>query len=460
MESAKAKRLEALFKRVLSDVSPSKEEAVKTAASAKMLTDRLRRIAPSDVKIVITGSIAKGTDLRGSKDIDVFMLFDKKKKKEEIVKKGLEYGKRMVDAKRGERYEIRYAEHPYIRLYLDSLNLKADIVPALKIDNIEEMGTAVDRSPMHTDFINKNLTKDQKGDVRLLKKLLKAHDLYGAELKVKGFSGYLCELLIYQYGSLAKLLDHASNFRLPLYLEPLTKKESRDKELVAKFNSQFVVVDPVDPGRNVAAIVSKKALGRFVVLARMLIDNPSARLFDSDLVPGSKTNRFVKAVIRNAGLQSYLVTVAVADKSEDVVWPQLKKVSEMMIELLKRAGFEVFLAAPLVKGKTGLMFYLAPDYKFKSRLLKGPDALLAKGTNEFIKKHKTAIGFVYRDSTLCALEPSKYRDMEHALRDILGKRLVAGRKDVKMSGARLVVGNLPKEYEDIICMDVKRRLNV
>ncbi len=460
MEQSKARRSEAVFKRVLSRVAPNAKEAAKTAANAEMLTDRLKKIAPSSVKIVVTGSIAKGTDLSGSKDIDVFMLFDKRKPKEEIVKNGLAYAKKMVDPKGNERYEMRYAEHPYIRLYLDSLGIKADIVPALKIDNIEEMGTAVDRSPMHTEFVNKNLTAAQKGDVRLLKQFLKAHDLYGAELKIKGFSGYLCELLIYHYGSLLKLFERATDFKTPLYINPRNRQESHDQKMVKQFQSEFVVVDPVDPNRNVAAIVSKKALGRFVVLTRLFLESPSDGMFSKRTVDGKRSERELASFLKETGLQSFLIVTPIPDISEDITWPQLKKIRDGMLEQLERYGFGVYLAMPWVSGRKGLMLFLAPDNRIKTRFLKGPDALRTKATTAFIKKHNKAFGFEFRDSAINALERSRYETMGDALSDFLKRKVVKGRKDVKLSDAKLFVGRIPKEHQEQAYIEMRKRLDL
>lgn len=459
MQAANSKRIEETFSRVLKDISPTKDEIKETTAHANMLMERLRQVVPRDVEIITTGSIAKGTNLRGTYDMDIFMLFGKERNRDEIVRKGLAYAKRIARGK-NERIEIKYAEHPYVRLYLDALNLKADIVPAMKIDNIEEMATAVDRSPLHTEFVNSNFTDRQRGDVRLLKYLLKAHNIYGAELKVKGFSGYLCEILVYHYGSLAKLLERAAGFKLPLYIDPVHKKESYDKFMVKRYNSDFVVIDPVDPNRNVAAAVSKKSLAKFAVLARMFIEKPDIKMFYGQKYSSDKAGRWLKTFVAEAGLTPFIVQAGVPDKSEDVTWPQLKKVSDLMLEQLKKHGFEVYIAAPFVQGRKGILLFLVPDYYVKSRLLKGPDALMTRATGAFIRKHKEAFGFVFRDSMVYALEKSRYPDFGAAMKGILASNAVHGRKDVKLKGAKLIMGKIPKEYEEQAHIEVRRRLEL
>ena len=208
-----------IFEKVLKDIKPSASEVADLTHKVNELMELLAKIVPKTVELRVAGSIARGTNLKGAGDVDIFMLFNKKIERDRIVKLGLEYGKKVLQKKKG-RYEIKYAEHPYVRLYLDSLGMKADLVPAFKIDDVSEMGTTVDRTPLHTEFINSHLSTKQRDEVRLLKYLLKAHGIYGAEVKINGFSGYLCELLVHHYGSLQNLLVSAAKFHLPLVIEP------------------------------------------------------------------------------------------------------------------------------------------------------------------------------------------------------------------------------------------------
>jgi len=75
-----------------------------------------------------------------------------------------------------------------------------DIVPCYDAKS-GEWQSATDRTPYHTNYIRARLDKQLRGDVRLLKKFMQGIGVYGAEIKVGGFSGYLCELLIMKYGS-------------------------------------------------------------------------------------------------------------------------------------------------------------------------------------------------------------------------------------------------------------------
>lgn len=443
MKAGAEKAARAVFDRELKEIKPTKEELEESVYSINQLTTALKRVVAKDVEIRVVGSVVRGTQLRGESDIDVFLLFPKKYKRERITKEGLDYAKRIVKEK-GDRYEVKYAEHPYTRLYLNSLGVRADIVPAFKIDNIEDMSTAVDRSPMHANFINKRLSERQRDDVRLLKYLLKRHGLYGAEVMTSGFSGYLCELLIIHYGSLSGLLESASNFTMPILLDPRNGIALKDASLVKRFNSQFVVIDPVDKNRNVAAGVSLETLGKFVMLSRAFTRKPSVAFFHGSGFQSGRVRSLLASFLKRSGLSMYVIASRVPDKSEDIVWPQLRKVTEFVSSRAEKAGFRIYFSIPVISGKSGLLVFFAPDERLVSRMQKGPSVFIRKAQEEFAKAHADAIAMDIRGDTIYALEKNRYATLEELMRDVAAGRILGKRKDVTLRGSKLLVNSLPK----------------
>jgi tRNA nucleotidyltransferase (CCA-adding enzyme) len=384
MKDGAEKAAGAVFGRMLDEVKPTKEELQESVYNINHLTSRLKKVVPKDVEIRVVGSVVRGTQLRGESDVDIFLLFSKKYKREKITKEGLEYAKKIVTGK-GEKYEVKYAEHPYARIYIDSLDVEADIVPAFNIDNIEDMGTAVDRSPLHANFISSRLNERQRDEVRLLKYLLKRNNLYGAEVMTSGFSGYLCELLVYHYGSLWSLLENVSAWELPALLSPKNKAVLHDPSLMKRFNSTFVVIDPVDENRNVAAGVSTETLARFVLLARGFTKKPSVSFFEKQGFASGKSAALLNSFLKRSGLDMYTLETKVPDKSEDIVWPQLRKVMEFIVNHSERAGFKIYLSMPVLFKQRGLLIFFAPQEKFKTRMQKGPSVFIRKAQEEFAK---------------------------------------------------------------------------
>ncbi len=456
MKPGAEKAARAVFVRELKEIKPTKQELEESVYSINKLTSALKKVVPKDVEIRVVGSVVRGTQLRGESDVDVFLLFPKKYKRERITKEGLDYAKRIVKEK-GDTYEVKYAEHPYARLYLGSLGVRADIVPAFNIDNIEDMSTAVDRSPMHADFMSKHLSTGQRDDVRLLKHLLKVQGLYGAEVITSGFSGYLCELLVYHYGSLTALLEKAADFPLPILLDPKSKASLNDPSLVKRFNSQFIVIDPIDRNRNVAAGVSLETLARFVMLCRAFTRKPDIGFFYGRGFDSGKAQGLLANFIKKTGLDMYVIETKVPDKSEDIVWPQLRKVTELVEGLAQRSGFSIYLSMSIIVGRKGLMVFFSPKEIMKTRMQKGPSVFIRKAQEAFVKAHSGSIAMTLRGDTIYALEKNAHEDIGQFMKSAASGKIVGKRKDVDVRGSRLFVNSLPKEYADAVYAELNEK---
>lgn len=461
MEARKVAIANKIFARVLKEITPDKMEVEATIANANRIIGKLKKIVPKDVTLVTVGSITRSTNLKGDSDIDIFMLFNKNVKEERLKKSGLEYAKRIVDRKKNERYEIKYAEHPYVRLYLNDMAMKMDIVPAYKIESIEEMATSVDRTPLHMEFLAKRLSDAQRNDIRLLKYLLKVHNIYGAEVKVKGFPGYLCELLVYHYGSILSLFENAANFSLPIYINPKEKRSVGSEEVFKKFNSRFVVIDPVDPNRNVAAGVSLESLARFVLIVRSFIEKPSIDAFYLKGFSSQKAHSLLKELLTKTGLNSYLIVARVPPKTEDVIWPQLNKFSEIIVSSVQKLGFEIFLNGVWLSGSRGFILYLAPEKQLKTRLFLGPNVLIkGRAAEAFLKAHKNAVGISFSQDKMFAIDFNRYGKIEDIMRDLVNGKLFGRRKDINLKGSKLFVNSVPREYSETVYANLINRLRL
>ncbi|MEM4209222.1 MAG: CCA tRNA nucleotidyltransferase, partial [Candidatus Anstonellaceae archaeon] len=254
--------MENLLSKVKQKLKPSKKLQEELSNLVNLIHQRLQKVLPADVEILLCGSVAKGTYLNKNIDIDFFLLFGPNYSSEQIKRLGIYYAKKAFG---GFKTEVRYAQHPYLKVFYKEF--KIDIVPSSKSLNITKIKTAVDRSQLHTIFINQNLKEEQKDDVRLLKKFLENLGIYGASLRVEGFSGYLCELLILYYGSFLEVLKAASKWKKFTVID--IKNYYSQEEAIKIFQpANFIVVDPVDKNRNVAAVVSRTSFSRFVLAAR------------------------------------------------------------------------------------------------------------------------------------------------------------------------------------------------
>lgn len=263
MSSSNEERLPPCLHDIALRLTPSSKERLHVDKIAEQVRreaeEAARKLYGEKVVLVeYEGSYAKDTWLSGELDLDLFVFFSEDfelKSFDEAIKKIAFRTAERLNAK----LERRYAAHPYYTLILNSLNV--DLVPAYYVEDVKNIKTPVDRTRFHTLYVRKELSRKPylKQDIRLLKKLLKLLWIYGAEIEVRGFSGYLIEILVIKHGGLLPLLEKAVTWRPWKTAIPPNSK--------SKFKAPLIVLDPVDPQRNAAAAVSEESLAKFIALS-------------------------------------------------------------------------------------------------------------------------------------------------------------------------------------------------
>jgi len=327
---------ESISRKALKRLIPGKREKGEILSITKTLVQQLdqeiKKREIENVEVRIEGSIAKNTWTSGDRDIDVFILFPKEFSKEDAISIGLDVAKTPF-----KDWEERYAEHPYIKGQIDSY--RVDVVPSFKIMDISEMLTAVDRTPLHTEYVNKHLAKRQRDEVRLLKGFMKGIGVYGAEIKIGGFSGYLGELLIIRYGAFIEVLKSCSNWKEGEIID--IEKHYEDPETIRKiFSDEFIVVDPVDKARNVAAALTSAKLDEFRAAAHAFSKEPALRFF----FPEERkpfTSEEIRRIIKGRRTDVLLLIFEVPDIVPDILWGQLYKSIKAIKQILTREEFRV-----------------------------------------------------------------------------------------------------------------------
>lgn len=392
------------LRQVIISIRPSKDEDALTKKIANDVICRLRKA--SKLEVVLVGSIAKGTALSGEGDIDVFVILKKKMEKNKIKEKIESIFKKAFPHL---QYQMNYAEHPYIKFHYCSK--KIDVVPAYKMSVDKKLITAVDRSVLHTKYIIKNLFEKQKDEVRLLKKFLKTNGIYGAEIRVEGFSGYLCELLIIYYGSFLRLLRNAAKWKFPVVID-LKKhyKKNEYADLVKKFNKDFIVIDPTDKNRNVAAPLNSENLKKFVHLARSFLKNPSQRYF-SEEVSFEKKLRTAKR--KNIIVLIYFSKPEIVD---DVLWGQIKKLLSTIKNSLSAYGISKILVDA---SSTIRIAVLARKKEIGGKIeIKGPPLSLSEHVARFKKAHRGS-KLKKKNHHIFAIVKIKKKNIFEALQELL-----------------------------------------
>jgi tRNA nucleotidyltransferase (CCA-adding enzyme) len=246
------------------------------------------------LKVETQGSYVKGTDLPSSgSDMDIFVVFKSDTPEKDMQQLGLEIGletmtKEFAESQGWENFRVftKDANSKYAEAYfdVDGQNIEVQIVPTrdLTLDQIknkelngEKISIGMERTPHQTKFMNDNLTKEQKKDVRMLKKLMKETGLYDSSVKSQGFSGYSAEALVHYLGSFDKIIDYfASDFKVGGVIGlPNGKKESDYHKITDQSNSSwrpFHIIDPIDPNRDLTTAFSPKKIARTILTSKSL----------------------------------------------------------------------------------------------------------------------------------------------------------------------------------------------
>lgn len=355
---------------VIERVKPDEKER----RAVRSVSDELLEVLDDELegkkKPEVVGSVSKGTYLKNP-DIDIFVKFPLSTPREEMEENILRVGRKIL-----EDTEEKYAEHPYIYGYYK--DREVDIVPCYDIEDITDMKSAVDRTPFHTEYVIENLAEDQKEEAILFKAYLEGIGAYGAKAEVWGFSGYLCELLILHYGSFEKVLKAAKDWKPGKTIEIV--KGEKD------FEDPLVVIDPVDPERNVASPISLGTFSLFILSSKKFLEEPRMSFFfPNDVVTKDREQLF--DLINGRDTEFIGLKVTKPDVVEDNLYPQVQKCMRRLLYHASHKDFEILHADYFVKDdEILLIFEVENPILPKIRRHRGPPVWV-DNTEEFIDKY-------------------------------------------------------------------------
>lgn len=414
--------------------TPSEEEVAIARIAEKVLRERLNEL---NVEYIFVGSYARNTWLRNNLEIDVFVFFQKDATKEELERRIVEIGKKVLD-----ELELRYAEHPYVHGKVSGVEV--DLVPCYKVESAKDIISAVDRTPFHHEWL-KERVKGKEAEIRILKQFLKANEIYGAEYKVRGFSGYLCELLIVFYGSFIDCIKSATNWTRRTVIDV------KNKEI--RIGESFFVIDPVDENRNVAANLSLDNLAKFVHLSRMFLKNPSIDFF----IPKRREVNIETLISAIEQRNTEIIAVEFEKPRivEDNLYPQLERAARKIFEELKREGFEPIRFSFFAGEKCYLLFETA--IKEISRITKklGPLFEDEENVEKFLAKERAFRPFI-ENGRWWAFEFRRHTKPEEVIASYIRERSEALGKNV---GEKLAKGFRILKSEELLKSELLEKLS-
>jgi len=377
--------LEKICADVLKKVTPSQEKRKRILALAEELTKKVAAAAKEagvEAEVRVEGSVAKDTWLSEEPDIDIFMRVPATMPREAFGTICLEIARKATE---GFKQVERFAEHPYLEAVID--NVWVNIVPCYRVKRGEWI-SATDRTPFHTDYVKPLLDERMHGEVRLLKKFMKGIDVYGAEIKVGGFSGYLCELLILNYGSFIEALRSVAGWKERWIIDYKEYYKGKEKEAEKIFEEPLVMVDPIDKGRNAAAAVRKEKLDELIVAARAFLETPHPKFFYPREVRALDAESLVQA-IKTRGSTIVFVKFGKVNAVPDVLWGQLYKSQRSLRKMLQQHDFIVMRDRVWSDEENLNMFIFEVERHFLPPIKKhlGPPLRKRVECEKFLRKH-------------------------------------------------------------------------
>jgi len=379
------KEINKVYEEILEKITPTREERAKIEVLAKELEQKVASACEEHgVKAVVRveGSVAKDTWLREEPDVDIFMRLPATIPRRALGEISLKIARKATE---GSEQIERFAEHPYWEAFVDGV--RVNIVPCYDVKRGEWL-SATDRTPFHTDYVNKHLDKNLRAEVRLLKKFMKGTNVYGAEIKTGGFSGYLCELLILHHRSFTETLRAFAQYTQRVTIDIESYYAGREKELQLLFPEPLVIVDPVDKGRNVASAVQPQKLYTLVGAARAFLKTPNAKFF-YPLKIKALSAEALRSKLENRGSSVIFLTLDQIRVVPDVLWGQLYRTQRSLRKLAELSDFKVLRDAVWSDEKTLNVFVLELEQRVLPSVKKhlGPPLERERECENFLSKY-------------------------------------------------------------------------
>tara|TARA_Y100000031_G_scaffold56753_1_gene64427 strand:- start:5339 stop:6580 length:1242 start_codon:yes stop_codon:yes gene_type:complete len=394
-----------LLSEVIDDIKPSKEYEKDILEKSNSIINKINK-GIKDAKVVLGGSGAKKTWLK-TFDVDIFVKFnynkfkDKSDKLSDILEKFL---------KKGFKIKRLHGSRDYFQIRQDGFTF--EIVPILDIKKAEQAKNITDVSPLHSNFVLKH--KKIIDDMRLTKQFFKVADVYGAESYIKGFSGYVCELLTIYYGSFLKLIKAIPKWeeKKVIDIKNFYKKKNVFAEInKSKLTSPLVVIDPVQKDRNAAAALDHEKFNILKHRAKEFLKNPSNKFFEVKTITEQDIRKkFKKKLV--------MLKARPLNKKEDIAGAKMLKAFHFIEKKMLSHDFRIIESDMLWHAKTSSLFYYVLEEDNLSKIIEllGPPLKLKNHVTFFKKKHKKTI---IKKNRIFAVEKRRFTSAHDLIKNII-----------------------------------------
>lgn len=366
------KLLSEVIRKIRPDSKYEKEIFGKADSLIKKINSGLRH-----AKAVLGGSGAKDTWLK-TFDADIFVKFNY-----EIFKDKSDQLSDILGDFLKKHFKIRRLHGSRDYFQIKEGKFTFEIVPILDIRKAEQAKNITDVSPLHSDFVLKH--KKLNDEIRLTKQFFKAAKVYGAESYIRGFSGYVCEIITIYYGSFLALIKAIAKWKDKEVID--IKGYYKGKNIFSEINqskltSPIIVIDPVQKDRNAAAALDHEKFEIIKHKAREFLKKPSKEFFEVKAL----TEQDIR---KEFGSNLVMLNVMPLKKKTDVAGAKMLKAFHYIENELVRCGFKVVESDMMWHAPNSLFYYALKDTKLPTEVeIIGPPVKNEKHALAFKKKHK------------------------------------------------------------------------
>jgi tRNA nucleotidyltransferase (CCA-adding enzyme) len=218
---------------------------------------------------------------------------------------------------------------------------------------------------------------------------------------------------VLNYGSFDAVIESAAVWKPPHIINTerhlgIPLHQFKDKPLV--------IIDPVDPGRNVSAVVSGDNFVKFVAASKQYKQTPSVNFFF--LQPPKPLTFQQTAALQKRETKFIALVMKRPDVIDDVLYPQLRRAMNRIAHLLEHHEFHVLRAFEFVDKYPVIVFELETWSLPAVKRMVGPPIFAEKHTNEFLSKYSRNSVYVHENRMVAEI-PRKHKTAISLLNDFL-----------------------------------------
>lgn len=417
----KDNNIKSILKEVLEDIKPDEKYEKEIFERLNGIINQINK-NQKYIKAILGGSGAKGTWLK-TFDADIFVLFDYTRFKNKSDR--LSDLSELILKRKFKKITRLHGSRDYFQI--KQRNFTFEIIPLLKISKAEQSKNITDVSPLHSRWVLKyNKLIDE---MRLTKQFCQAQNVYGAESYIRGFSGYICEILTIYYGSFLNLIRNAAKWKFKVVVDVekyYTGKDVFKLVNTSKLASPLIVIDPVQKDRNAAAALSEEKFRDFVKASKEFLKNHSNQFF----ICKDLKLQFNK--LKDKSRKIIEIHVNPLSGKIDVVGSKLLKIYEFLLQQIQKNNFKIIKSEWEWNKKDAAVFYFLFDKKPMPKIIEveGPPLAIKHHVEHFKKIHENTHT---KNNKIFATEERKYLSPDDLFKKIIKDKFVKERsKSIKL----------------------------